>query len=168
MNFYLSSVDELLRHKQDGPSIGLILCKEKNRIVVEYALRDTQKPMGVAHYKLTEALPDRLKSELPTNEDLASELPVMNLLSLRKRLERALAQIIKGQRTQLEPQDLGVLISKLANQKFLSPKLLKDVQTVARLLNAVIHDKTISRKNAEEVLRRGEVVLSHLESNESV
>src|ERR1700693_4759231 len=53
MNFYLSAVDDLLRHVDDTPSIGLILCKEKNRIVVEYALRDTGEPMGVAQYRLT-------------------------------------------------------------------------------------------------------------------
>lgn len=164
MNFYLSSVDELLRHEQDGPSIGLILCKEKNRIVVEYALRDTRKPMGVADYKLTEALPDRLKSELPTNEDLAPELPVMNLLSLRKRLERALAQVIQRQRMSLEQQSLGVLISKLSNQKVLSPKLLKDIQTVARFLNSAIHEKTVSQKDVEDGLRLGELVLTRLEA----
>jgi hypothetical protein len=57
-------------------------------------------------------------------------------------------------------------MSKLANQKFLFPKLLKDIQTVARLLNDAIHDKTVSRKKAEEVLRRGEVVLARLNAGE--
>ena len=49
MNFYLSAVDDLLHHADDAPSIDLILCKDKNRIVVEYALRDTGKPLGVDH-----------------------------------------------------------------------------------------------------------------------
>jgi predicted nuclease of restriction endonuclease-like (RecB) superfamily len=75
MNFYLSAVDDLLRHADDAPSIGLILCKEKNRIVVEYALRDTDKPMGVAKYRLTELLPERMQLELPTNDDLAPGCP---------------------------------------------------------------------------------------------
>ena len=52
MNFYLSAVDDLLRHAGDAPSIGLILCKRSNRVVVEYALRDTAKPMGVATYEV--------------------------------------------------------------------------------------------------------------------
>jgi hypothetical protein len=46
MNFYLSAVDEQLRHPDDGPSIGIILCKSRNELIVEYALRDTAKPMG--------------------------------------------------------------------------------------------------------------------------
>lgn len=74
MNFYLSAVDDLLRHKDDHPSIGLILCKEKNRLVVEYALRDTQKPIGVSAYRITERLPERLKGSLPTVEQLEAEL----------------------------------------------------------------------------------------------
>ena len=92
MNFYLSAVGPL-RDVDDTPSIGLILCKEKNRIVVEYALRDTGKPMGVAQYRLTESLPKRLQSELPTSHDLAGELPRFNLVTMRIRLERALQAI---------------------------------------------------------------------------
>ena len=63
MNFYLSAVDNQMCHPDDQPSIGLILCKERNRLVVEYALRDTTKPMGVATYRV---LPRKLKGELPT------------------------------------------------------------------------------------------------------
>lgn len=74
MNFYLSAVDDLLRHEDDGPSIGIVLCKEKNRVIVEYALRDTNKPMGVAEYQLSKALPDSLKGSLPTIEELEREL----------------------------------------------------------------------------------------------
>ncbi len=74
MNFYLSAVDDLLRHEDDQPSIGLILCKEKNRLVVEYALRDTQKPIGVSAYRITQRLPVRLKGSLPTVEQLEAEL----------------------------------------------------------------------------------------------
>ena len=74
MNFYLSAVDDILRHKDDQPSIGLILCKEKNRVVAEYALRDTKKPIGVSAFRLTESLPDPLKGSLPTVEQLEAEL----------------------------------------------------------------------------------------------
>jgi len=74
MNFYLSAVDDLLRHADDQPSIGLILCKTKDRFVAEYALRDINKPIGIAEYRLAESLPDKLKGSLPTIEDLESEL----------------------------------------------------------------------------------------------
>src|SRR5882762_8910460 len=90
MNFYLSAVDDLLRRSEDQPSIGIILCKERNEIVVEYALRDTTKPMGVAQYRLTTALPDQLKNELPSAHDLAREFPLFSLLKLRIEIERAL------------------------------------------------------------------------------
>lgn len=74
MNFYLSAVDDLLRHPTDQPSIGLILCRSKEGIVVEYALRDIGKPMGIAEFRLTESLPENLKSTLPSIEELESEL----------------------------------------------------------------------------------------------
>jgi predicted nuclease of restriction endonuclease-like (RecB) superfamily len=74
MNFYLSAVDDLLRHSDDGPSIGLILCRTRNRIIVEYALRDTQKPMSVATYQITASLPEHFKGCLPTVEELEVEL----------------------------------------------------------------------------------------------
>jgi predicted nuclease of restriction endonuclease-like (RecB) superfamily len=74
MNFYLSAVDDLLRHADDKPSIGLVLCKSKNRIVAEYALRDLSKPLGIAEFKYLEALPEELKGTLPTVEELEAEL----------------------------------------------------------------------------------------------
>jgi hypothetical protein len=74
MNFYLSAIDDLLRHPDDQPSIGIVLCKTKNKVVAEYALRDLRKPVGVAEYGLTEALPKRLRGSLPTTEELEAEL----------------------------------------------------------------------------------------------
>ena len=70
MNFYLSAMDDLLRHRDDRPSIGIILCKSRDAVVAEYALRDMKKPIGVAGFKLTEALPAELKGNLPTIEEL--------------------------------------------------------------------------------------------------
>ncbi len=72
MNFYLSAMDAQFRHDDDQPSIGLILCKTRNRLVAEYALRDTSKPMGVATYAAT--LPPMLRGNLPTPDELAHEL----------------------------------------------------------------------------------------------
>jgi len=74
MNFYLSAIDDLLRHSTDQPSIGVILCKSKNKIVAEYALRDLRKPVGVSEYKLTASLPKQLQRSLPSIRDLEAEL----------------------------------------------------------------------------------------------
>jgi hypothetical protein len=74
MNFYLAAVDDLLRHPEDKPSIGLILCKTKNRLVAEYALRGTSTPMGISEFRHLERLPEQLKGTLPTIEELEAEL----------------------------------------------------------------------------------------------
>ena len=74
MNFYLSAIDDLLRQSDDNPSIGLILCKTKKRVAVEYALRESKRPMGVASYQLTHSLPQKLKGKLPTVKQLEAEL----------------------------------------------------------------------------------------------
>lgn len=74
MNFYLAVVDEQLRQPEHEPSIGLILCKERNRVVVEYSLRGASKPIGVAQYRFTEELPQQLAGNLPTPADLEKEL----------------------------------------------------------------------------------------------
>jgi hypothetical protein len=74
MNFYLSAVDDMLRHPDDKPSIGLILCKSKNGIVAEYALRDIAKRLGISEFKHLETLPDQLKGTLPTIEEIEAEL----------------------------------------------------------------------------------------------
>lgn len=74
MNFYCSVVDEKLRHVTEQPKIGLILCQTKDRVLAEYSLRDIKKPIGVSDYELTRALPENLKSSLPSIEELEAEL----------------------------------------------------------------------------------------------
>jgi predicted nuclease of restriction endonuclease-like (RecB) superfamily len=74
MNFYCSVVDDQLRHPQDQPTLGLILCQTKDRIIAEYSLRDIDKPIGVADYELTRALPEKLASSLPSIEAIEAEL----------------------------------------------------------------------------------------------
>ena len=74
MNFYCSAVDDLLRHEHDQPTLGLILCQTKDRIIAEYSLRDIEKPIGVADYELTRALPEKLASSLPSIEAIEAEL----------------------------------------------------------------------------------------------
>lgn len=74
LNFYLKAVDEQLRSDRDEPTIGILLCKSRDRVVVEYALSDIHKPMGVSKYELTRALPDNLKTSLPSIESIEAEL----------------------------------------------------------------------------------------------
>ena len=74
MNFYLAVVDDKFRHELDEPSIGLILCQDRNQIIAEYALRGVDRPIGVSEYELTRALPPSLQSALPTVEQIEAEL----------------------------------------------------------------------------------------------
>jgi len=76
MNFYLNVVDDNLRHADDAASIGLILCQDRRRLIVEYALRGLNKPIGISEYELTQALPTKLRSALPTVEQIEAELNV--------------------------------------------------------------------------------------------
>lgn len=69
MNFYLAAVDDLLRHPDDQPSIGLIICRTKDEIVAEYALRNSRTPIGISEYRLAGSLPADLKGSLPTIEE---------------------------------------------------------------------------------------------------
>jgi predicted nuclease of restriction endonuclease-like (RecB) superfamily len=76
MNFYLSAVDAQMRHQDDRPTIGLLLCQENNRITVEYALREVKKPIGVAQWKtkLVDSLPKNFRGALPTVQQIEREL----------------------------------------------------------------------------------------------
>lgn len=76
LNFYISAVDGILKTEQDNPTIGLLICKSKNDMVVEYTLRDVNKPIGVSEYMITQQLPDKLKSSLPSIEEIEAELGV--------------------------------------------------------------------------------------------
>ena len=78
MNFYCSVIDDILKHKSDEPTIGLILCENKKKIIAEYTLRNSTKPIGISEYELTRALPENLKSSLPSIEDIENELSDYN------------------------------------------------------------------------------------------
>jgi predicted nuclease of restriction endonuclease-like (RecB) superfamily len=79
MQFYLSVLNDTVRLAEENPSIGIILCKEKNRIVVEYALKDTTQPIGVSTYKITTTLPEELRKYLPSGEEIAKRLEGVEL-----------------------------------------------------------------------------------------
>lgn len=74
LNFYLSAVDSLLKDDHDKPTIGILLCWEKNNLEAEFALRDINKPMGISEFELTSNLPENLKASLPTIEELEQNL----------------------------------------------------------------------------------------------
>ena len=74
LNFYLSTVDGILKKETDNPSIGLLLCKSKNDLVAEYALKDMSKPIGVSEYKITSSLPEDLEKQLPSVEDIQKRI----------------------------------------------------------------------------------------------
>jgi len=74
LNFYLSAVDSQIKKADDNPSIGILLCKKKDKVEVEYALRDISKPMGITEYKLSDAIPEELRTKLPSIEELESSI----------------------------------------------------------------------------------------------
>lgn len=77
MQFYLTALDRQVRQEDENPSIGIVLCKEKNRTIVEYALHNSRKPIGVATYEITRTLPRELKGQLPQPEEIAALLEGM-------------------------------------------------------------------------------------------
>lgn len=87
LHLYLSAVDDLLKQPDDQPTIGLLLCRGKNQLVVEYALRGTSKPMGVADWEtqLVEQLPEDLEGSLPTIAQIEAELARDSIATPRKR-----------------------------------------------------------------------------------
>jgi len=74
LNFYLSAVDDILKHEHDNPSIGILLCRERGKLTAEYALRDINKPIGVSEYKLSDFVPNELSDTLPSAEDIEKRI----------------------------------------------------------------------------------------------
>ncbi len=74
LNFYLSAVDSQLKRDEDNKTIGILLCKKKDKVEAEYALRDINKPMGISEFRLTDAIPNDIKMKLPSIEELENRL----------------------------------------------------------------------------------------------
>lgn len=74
MNFYLAVLDDKIKQEDENPSIGIIICKSKSKTVVEYALKNTSSPIGIANYTLTETLPKEYKNLLPSPEEIEKKL----------------------------------------------------------------------------------------------
>ena len=131
MNFYLSVVDEQLRHADDRPSIGIILCNGRNEVIVEYALRDTNKPIGVAHYQLTpgRALPEALREDLPTVAELSREFPLLSVVKVRIEIEQALNDLAQEHGLAPGPHGVGLILREL-DRKGLLPDSATDLSRV--------------------------------------
>lgn len=74
LNFYLSAVDDLIKGPNDNPTIGLLLCEQKDKVIAEYTLRDINKPIGISHYELMRILPEKLQTDLPAIEEIEARL----------------------------------------------------------------------------------------------
>ena len=74
LQFYLTALDKQVKMEHENPSIGIIICKNKNRTVVEYALKNSDKPIGVATYQIRDTLPEQMKNLLPSPEEIAKRL----------------------------------------------------------------------------------------------
>ena len=162
MNFYLSAVDEQLRHPDDGPSIGIILCKSRNELIVEYALRDTAKPMGVSQYRLATALPDQLQGELPTLEEFARELPYISLVAVRIEIERVLRLLMISRG--LEPRrslGIGRALRELKESGGVPSGTDAFLQTLATM-NEAAHGFEVEPATAAETLRVASEFLAEL------
>jgi hypothetical protein len=162
MNFYLSAVDDLVRQPQDQPTLGIILCKERDRLVVEYTLRDLAKPMGVAEYRLTKALPEQLKAELPTNDELVKELPLLELVTLRIELERKLARMADANGLEWKGESVGMLATNLHMHDLISTELLHSLMILSRTLNRAVHGEQVTIEQSQQSLETGRIVLAKL------
>ncbi|MER9548346.1 PDDEXK nuclease domain-containing protein [Mesorhizobium sp. M0322] len=149
MNFYLSAVDDQLRHEDDAPSIGIILCKGRNEIIVEYALRDSTKPMGVAEYRLSAALPEPLQAELPTVAEFAREFPLMSLVKLRIEIERELRMLVEEAGLSERPLSIGATLAELERSGRV-PSNLRQFQSALGELNRAAHGIDVDAKAASQ------------------
>ncbi|MFM7852539.1 MAG: YhcG family protein, partial [Flammeovirgaceae bacterium] len=134
MNFYLGVADDKLKGPMDEASIGLILCKTKNKIIAEYALRDTSKPIGIAEYRINERLPEDIKGELPSIEEIEQKLDIEiqeNLSDIERRL-RAVKEKVKAMQTEeLQTPATYQLLQDIFKQS-LKPLFIQIMQKLSR------------------------------------
>lgn len=165
MNFYLSAVDDQLRHADDAPSIGIILCKGRNEVIVEYALRDTSKPMGVAQYRLSPALPEQLKRDLPTAEDLGQEFPAMSVVMLRREIERALGRFTAMHG--MTPKRPGTISSVLRDlrERGVAPPSTDGFLEALSVMNKVVHGLDVDSTAVAHAINVGTTFLAELSAS---
>ncbi len=162
MNFYLSAVDDQLRHRDDQPTIGIILCKGRNEVIVEYALRDSSKPMGVAQYRLSPALPPQLQHELPTVEEFAREFPLMSVVKLRIEIERALRNLAAARGVVVNrPVGIMNMLRDLQRQG-LAPASTEQMLGSLRAMNEASHGVDVDTDVAKRAVEVGTIFLAEL------
>jgi hypothetical protein len=112
MNLYLSAIDDQLRHPTDSPTIGLILCQDRNHVVAEYALRGMTQPIGASVYELTRVMPRELRSSLPSIDEIEAELTgrFMNTRPAKRR--RFVERHVVQKRRTLSRQPIGWMYSR--------------------------------------------------------
>ncbi|WP_157343675.1 PDDEXK nuclease domain-containing protein [Bradyrhizobium pachyrhizi] len=164
MNFYLSAVDEQLRHSDDKPTIGIILCKGRNEVIVEYALRDSSKPMGVAQYQLSTALPPQLEEDLPTVAEFAREFPLMSVVKLRIEIERAVRDLAEKTGAVFD-RPVGIMnmlrdLRRLGAVPASTEQMLGALQT----MNAASHGVDIDSEAAKRAVEIGTMFLAELKA----
>ena len=161
MNFYLSAVDDQLKHVSDQPSIGIILCKGRNAVVVEYALRDISKPLGVAHYRLTPApaLPAKLRRELPTTDDLAGEFALLSVVGLRIEIERTLRELMERRGLAIPPRPaIASMTQALEDMNLMT--ITEEFALAVRVMNSAAHGYDVDATAAEKAFSVGKRFLA--------
>lgn len=162
MNFYLSAVDDQLRHKDDQPTIGIILCKGRNEVIVEYALRDSGKPMGVTQYRLSPALPLQYQQELPTAEEFAREFPLLSVVKLRIEIERGLRDFMADNGlAPVKPIGIGSMLHQL-RERGLAPASTDRFLESLRVINEAAHGVDVDPDGAQRAVEIGTTLLAEL------
>jgi predicted nuclease of restriction endonuclease-like (RecB) superfamily len=164
MNFYLSAVDDQLKHMDDQPSIGIILCKGRNAVVVEYALRDTSKPMGVAQYRLTPApaLPAKLRRELPTTDDLAGEYSLLSIAALYIGIERGLRELLERRGIAVPPRlPIASMMPMLEELKLIP--FAGEFTAAVRILTSAAHGQSADASAIQQACGTAERFLAELQ-----
>ncbi len=166
MNFYLSAVDDQLRHAEDQPSIGIILCKGRNAVIVEYALRDSSKPMGVAQYRLSPALPPQLQQDLPTVEEFSREFSLMSVIKLQIEIERAL-RLLMAERglPSPAPDGIGPMLQELHRQGH-APANTQAFLDALVVMNAASRGTEVDSEAAERAMEVGSAFLAEIREQE--
>ena len=163
MNFYLSAVDDQLKHASDQPSIGIILCKGRNAVVVEYALRDTSKPVGVAHYRLTPApaLPAKLRRELPTSDELAGEFALLSVVGLRIEIERTLRKLMERRGLAVPPRPtIASMTQALEDMNLMT--ITEEFALAVGVMNSAAHGYDVDATAAETAFSVGKRFLAEV------
>lgn len=138
------------------------MCKGRNEVIVEYALRDTIKPMGVAQYRVSPALSEQLRNDLPTVEDLASEYPALSLLKLRMEIERAVQDFAAEQGVPSDRlQGIGPILQE-PERRGLAPATAGRLLDALKVMNQAVHGLSVEAAPAEQAIHIGAEFLIEL------